>query len=60
MVQANFEGNAAVKEIQKPDDFISVYWGNQDKLSLEPALATLIEVKEEKIVSISQLFIRFI
>lgn len=60
MVQANFEGNAAVKEIQKPDDFISVYWGNQDKLSLEPALAILIEVKEEKIVSISQLFISFI
>lgn len=38
MVQANFEGNTAVEEIQKPDDFISVYWGNQDKLSLEPAL----------------------
>lgn len=25
LLQANFEGNAAVEEIQKPDDFISVY-----------------------------------
>jgi hypothetical protein len=37
MVQANFKGNAAVEEIQKPDDSISVHGGNQDKLCLDPA-----------------------